>query len=190
MAVIQPEEYNQNYFDGKLGDPHPEGYWEYERSNWMDGELGRFLQGLNPAVLANKKVLELGCAKGFLVEDLRGYGVDAYGIDISQYAIDNAPTAVQSFASVGDIRDLSSYNNKEFDYVYSVRVLGCLDPNDLPVVIDEINRISKNQIHIIDEPSYGSTNYYNLQTKENWLNYSFPKNTRIYSYQTWEYATK
>jgi cyclopropane fatty-acyl-phospholipid synthase-like methyltransferase len=188
MTVLQPSEYDISYFDGKLGNPHPEGYFEYARSDWMSGEIERFLQGLNPAVLANKKVLELGCAKGFLVEDLRNLGVDAYGIDISQYAIDNTP--IPNYVTLGDCYDLSAYSNKEFDWVYSVRLLPCLDPNNIPNLIDDIKRIAKNQLHIIDEPSYGNTNYYNLQTKENWLDYSWPKGTKIVSYQTQEILTK
>ena len=36
-----------------------------------------------------QKVLDIGCAKGFLVKDLVDLGIDAVGIDISKYAIKN-----------------------------------------------------------------------------------------------------
>ena len=188
MPVILPSEYDIHYFDGKLGNPHPEGYWEYALSDWMSGEIQRYLLSLNPAVMANKKVLELGCAKGYLVEYLRNLGIDAYGIDISQYAIDNTP--IPDYVTLGDIYDLSAYSNKEFDWVYSIRLLPCLDPATIPDLITNITKISKNQLHIIDEPSYGSTDYYNLQTKETWANYSFPHGTRIVSYQTQQILIK
>src|SRR3990172_4083903 len=34
-----------------------------------------------------RTVLDVGCAKGFLVEALRDRGVEAFGLDISEYAI-------------------------------------------------------------------------------------------------------
>ena len=34
-----------------------------------------------------RTVLDAGCAMGFLVEALRRRGVEAYGVDISEYAI-------------------------------------------------------------------------------------------------------
>src|SRR5262249_27709257 len=33
------------------------------------------------------RVLDVGCAKGFLVKDLLAQGIDAYGLDISRYAL-------------------------------------------------------------------------------------------------------
>ena len=39
---------------------------------------------------SNVKVLDYGCAKGFLVRALRLLDIDAYGCDISEYAINNA----------------------------------------------------------------------------------------------------
>ena len=35
----------------------------------------------------SQKVLEIGCAKGFLVKAFQDMGIDAIGIDISSYAI-------------------------------------------------------------------------------------------------------
>lgn len=37
-----------------------------------------------------ESVMDFGCAKGYLVHSLRLLGADAVGVDVSQYAIDNA----------------------------------------------------------------------------------------------------
>lgn len=186
MALL-PSEYDESYFDGKnVATPHPEGYYDYSKNDHRLAEVNRFLAQFNPAVLANKKVLEIGCAKGFLVEAMRNAGIDAYGIDVSQYAIDNAPTAVQPYVSVGNATNLSAYKNKEFDYVVTVRTLEVLDPTVLDGVISEITRISKSQVHIVDEPTYGQTDDYNMKTMAQWAALPFPKNTKIISYQTGE----
>ena len=39
------------------------------------------------AEIKPRRVLDVGCAKGFLVEALRDRGVEAFGIDVSEYAI-------------------------------------------------------------------------------------------------------
>lgn len=191
MAIIQASEYNADYFhSGSSQNPHPEGYYDYSLTEHMNQELDGFLSSLSPVVAGNQKVLELGCAKGFLVQRLRDLGLDAYGLDWSQYAIDNSPLEVAPYLSVGDMRDLSAYSNKEFDYVISVRSLNCVDEADIPSLISDITRIAKKQIHIIDEPSYGTSNYYILKSVGDWLTYGFPKSTVVVSYQTRQEGVK
>jgi ubiquinone/menaquinone biosynthesis C-methylase UbiE len=38
----------------------------------------------------------VGCAKGFLVQALKRLGVESWGVDISQYALESAPAAIRS----------------------------------------------------------------------------------------------
>jgi SAM-dependent methyltransferase len=45
------------------------------------------------------KVLDYGCAKGFLVKALRLLDIDAYGVDISEYAIDSRPSDVAQYCA-------------------------------------------------------------------------------------------
>jgi 2-polyprenyl-3-methyl-5-hydroxy-6-metoxy-1,4-benzoquinol methylase len=42
-----------------------------------------------------KTALDAGCAWGFLVEAFRKRGVEAYGVDISEYAIQNVHPEIQ-----------------------------------------------------------------------------------------------
>jgi glycosyltransferase involved in cell wall biosynthesis len=51
--------------------------------------------------IAPQKVLDVGCAKGFLVEALRKHGVKAYGIDVSAYAIEEVQPEIREFCSIG-----------------------------------------------------------------------------------------
>ena len=112
--ILDKSEYDASYFDGRTQVlQHRAGYSKYERwyRNQGENSLGEFYKDLtrdyiNHLVSANKKVLEIGCAKGFLVEDLREQGVDAWGIDISPYAIGEAPEGVAPYVSVGDVYDL------------------------------------------------------------------------------------
>lgn len=53
----------------------------------------------------NKRILDYGCAKGFIVYALRLLNVEAYGYDISKYAIKNCKKEVSSylFNKKGDV---------------------------------------------------------------------------------------
>ncbi len=48
-------------------------------------------------------VLDVGCAKGFLVQHLRSLSVDAWGCDVSEYAIGRAAPDVRPFLQVARI---------------------------------------------------------------------------------------
>lgn len=194
MPVLLPTEYNASYFDGKdQAMAHNAGYSSYKRwfrNNGVDslGEywLDEASKLLNQNSLHNLKVLEIGCAKGFMVQDLNDLGVDAYGLDVSDYAINTAPDAatvarpdLAAKFFVGDMKTaLAQFGRNEFDVVYSMRVLECLDDVDLPDVIDELNRIAKKQIHVLDEFSGSqavASQYYNGKVIEEWVAMKFSK---------------
>lgn len=180
MAVLKPNEYDISYFDGKKASlQHNAGYTSYDR--WPrinndfvphDQSLGEYWKDLALRLkidysLEGKKVLEIGAAKGFVVEGLRDLGVNAYGIDISQYAIDCAREDIKPYLKVADIRTaLSTYKNKEFDLVFSRLTLNCFTDAEIAQIVTQINRISLLQAHWIMET--GNATYYNLKTAQQW----------------------
>jgi cyclopropane fatty-acyl-phospholipid synthase-like methyltransferase len=192
MAVLQPEEYNASYFDGATQPlKHNAGYSKYQRwyRTTADGTQGEFWKDAaekwaKKLALPNKKFLELGSAKGFLVEDLREQGVDAYGLDVSQYAYDEASDVVKPFLTVGDARTaLSKYDNNEFDVLFSARFIECISEEDLPALVSEMNRISKLQVHVVDDftgHKSSAAAYYTSHTQQEWLDkYEWDKGTLI-----------
>lgn len=63
----------------------------YENYRWMP-ELTLCMAHyliMDLPINENDRVLDFGCAKGFLVKALRMLGIDAYGVDVSEYAIQN-----------------------------------------------------------------------------------------------------
>lgn len=171
MAVLQPNEYDISYFDGKKSSlTHNAGYTQYERWPRTSGDLvpvdqstGEFWKDLALKYnldhsLQNKKVLEIGCAKGFIIEGLRDLGVNAYGIDVSQYAIDCAREDIKPFLTVADARtSLSSYANREFALLFSRRTLSCMTNTEITSMVTQMNRIAVQQVHSwwpMDNPLY------------------------------------
>ena len=57
------------------------------------------------ADVAPTRVLDAGCAMGFLVETLRDRGVDAWGIDISPFAIEQVYDPIKPYCRVGSVTD-------------------------------------------------------------------------------------
>jgi len=65
-----------------------------------------------------RRVLDVGCAKGSLVCAFRESGVEAFGVDISEYAISSAPMSLQSFLTVVDLdKNSLPFKNDFFDFV-------------------------------------------------------------------------
>jgi 2-polyprenyl-3-methyl-5-hydroxy-6-metoxy-1,4-benzoquinol methylase len=56
-------------------------------------------------VMPDETVMDFGCAKGYLVQALRLLGIEAYGVDISEYAISQATKETSKF--VKQIQPLS-----------------------------------------------------------------------------------
>src|ERR1700730_6091946 len=60
----------------------------------------RIASDINPTT-----VLDAGCAMGFLVEALRDRDVEAVGVDISEYAIENVRADVRPYCWTGSVTD-------------------------------------------------------------------------------------
>lgn len=73
--------YGEEYFHGQGSGYKPEGY-EKEHADWSG--LIRWVQSCFSSPI---RWLDAGCAYGFLVEQAAKEGVEAYGVDISSYAL-------------------------------------------------------------------------------------------------------
>lgn len=92
---------------------------------------------------ARSKILDIGCAKGFMLHDFRLLipGIEVQGIDISEYAISHAQEEVKRFVQVADARSLP-YPSKYFDLVISINTIHNLHREDLKRALCEIERVS------------------------------------------------
>lgn len=78
-------QFGREYFDGT----REQGYGGYR----YDGRWQSIARDIAAhfGLKAGDRVLDIGCAKGFLIRDLMEFvpGLEAWGLEISQYAIDN-----------------------------------------------------------------------------------------------------
>ena len=70
--------------------------------------------------LAPSSVLDVGCALGLLVEALRDRGVDAWGIDVSAWAISQVPDELKPYCAV---RSISEPLTDRYELITAIEVL-------------------------------------------------------------------
>ena len=105
--------------------------YDSEDDHWVDKEVSRLAKKAVKVFGPFKSVLEIGCAAGIDTFYLARHSKSIIGIDIIQDVIDIAktnlkkqPKSIQSkiIFETGDAEKLK-YNDKQFDFVYSLSVL-------------------------------------------------------------------
>lgn len=146
-AAERAKKWDFDYWDGDRrinygGYKYMPGRWEKVAKAMADH------YGIKPG----DKILDVGCGKGFLLYDftLVVPGVEIYGIDISQYAIDNSKEEVRDRLQVGSATKLP-WPDHHFDLVYSLNTLHNLHCYDLDPALREIERVGKKNKYICVE---------------------------------------
>jgi SAM-dependent methyltransferase len=91
-------------------------------------------------------VLDVGCAKGYLVHALRQRGLPAYGVDWSEYAIAHAIPEVGVYLRRASATELP-FADDEFALVVSFDLLEHLDEPTARRALVESARVSRHQLH-------------------------------------------
>lgn len=99
--------------------------------------------------LSHKRILDVGCAKGFMLHDILRFAPEAevFGVDISEYAIRNGLSSVRDCLSVADAKKLP-FEDDSFDVVISINTIHNLDLDECKDALKEIQRVSKGQSFI------------------------------------------
>jgi SAM-dependent methyltransferase len=128
-----------DYFDGDRN--HGYGGFTYHP---------RFWQPVIPTIIENyqldnsSSVLDVGCAKGFFLYDLKQTlpEVSIKGVDISEYAIENAKIEVREYLQVASATRLP-FKDDSFDLVMSINTVHNLNREDCAVSLQEIERVTR-----------------------------------------------
>jgi SAM-dependent methyltransferase len=132
-------------------------FFDGDRSTGYGGfsYMPRFWQPVIPTFVdywglsANSSVLDVGCAKGFMLYDLQQAvpGITVAGIDISEYAIDNAKPEVRDKVSVADATSLP-FGGSSFDIVISINTIHNLDREECATALREIERVARQRAFV------------------------------------------
>jgi len=145
-AATLAKQWGYDYWDGSrkvnYGGYRYDGRWLKVAKAMVDH------YGLKPG----DKVLYVGCGKGFLVHDFMQVmpGLEAWGIDISTYAIEHAMDEVQDRLQVANANNLP-FPDSSFDLVVSITTLHNLYAYDLEKALREVERVSRRDKYICVE---------------------------------------
>ncbi len=109
--------------------------------------------------------LDVGCAMGFLVEALVDRGVDAYGIDISDYAIDQVRADVRPRCHVGSA--LEPFGRR-FDLISCIEVIEHMPAADAESVVQNICAHTDDVIFASTPIDYREETHVNVNPPEHW----------------------
>lgn len=93
---------------------------------------------------AGSSLLDVGCAKGFMMHDVAALipGITVKGIDVSAYAVEHAIESMRPHVSVADARALP-FADKSFDVVISINTIHNLERANLVKALREIERVNR-----------------------------------------------
>ncbi len=132
-------QFGKEFFDGER--LYGYGGYSYHPRFWQ-ATVKRFRDYYQLA--ENADVLDIGCAKGFMLHDFKELMPDltVAGVDISQYAIEHAAETVRPFLRVGNARELP-YGDNSFDLVISINTTHNLPLEACKQALREVQRVSR-----------------------------------------------
>ena len=140
------KEYGYDYWDGD----RKYGYGGYRYDGRWRGIARKLAEHYKLAL--GQKVLDVGCGMAHLLYELTQEvpGLQVYGIDISQYALEHAKEEIRDRLQYGRAQEIPFADN-EFDLVISLATLHNLKIFDLKKAVKEISRVSKKNSYIMVE---------------------------------------
>ncbi len=140
------KQFGKDYFDGDR--LYGYGGYSYNPRFWTD-TVKRFRDHYK--LKENASVLDVGCAKGFMLHDFKLLmpKLKIAGIDISEYGISHAIEDVKPFLKVGTATNLP-FKDKSFDLVICINTVHNLPLEDCKQAIWEIQRVGKHAFITMD----------------------------------------
>lgn len=112
-----------------------------------------------------KTVMDAGCAMGFLVETLRARDIKAFGVDISEYAIQNVHPDLQPFCWVGSVNEAFPH---KYDLIVCIEVLEHLSGKQAEEAVQNLCQHSDDILFSSTPFDYREATHFNVQPPEYW----------------------
>ena len=139
------KQFGRDYFDG----PRRHGYGGYEYHPRFWTETVRYMKEYY-RLADDAAILDVGCAKGFMLYDFQRLMPDARlaGIDISEYAVANSLHSVKPFIRTGNAMSLD-FPDRSFDLVLSINTIHNLPYQECKRSLQEIQRVSRSNSFVM-----------------------------------------
>jgi hypothetical protein len=140
--IINPKLYDEDYFENGI----QTGKSGYQNYGWLPELTIKMAHHLiqNLPINSNQRVLDFGCAKGFLVKALRLLDIETYGVDVSEYAISRVDPAVREYCfHINNIKEALS-KNYNYDWLVSKDVFEHMNEAELQDLLIQSKKSVKN----------------------------------------------
>lgn len=142
---ILARQFGREYFDGE----RYQGYGGYKYDGRWRSIARRICDHWN--LKPGDKILDVGCAKGFLMKDLmiECPGLECFGIDVSDYALNCAEK--EACGRIGRANALHlPFKDNSFTAVVSINTIHNLEVDGVKQCIKELSRVASKQYLQID----------------------------------------
>lgn len=174
-CAVVAKRYGYDYWDGD----RKYGYGGYHYDGRWKSVAERIVRHYN--LKPGQSVLDVGCGKAYLLYEISKLvpNLIVKGIDISQYALQNAKEEIKDNLQYGEAQNIP-FEDNTFDLVISLTTLHNLKVFDLKKAIQEIERVSKGQSYIMVE------SFRNEEEEANMLYWQLTC-ASYYSVEEWEW---
>ena len=158
--ISKAKEFGRLYFDGS----RDYGYGGYIYDGRWIPVAKEIINHFN--LSSGNKILDVGCAKAFLVSDLINIcpGLNVYGLDISEYALNLSPNNTKDKLIRGSCEELP-FRDNEFDAVISINTIHNCTREGVIKSLKEITRVSKGKAFVQVDA------YHNEEQKKEFLDW-------------------
>ncbi len=136
--------FGKDFFDGDRR--HGYGGYYYNIRFWQP-VIPTFKKHFG--LTSSSSLLDIGCGKGFMLHDFAELipGIKVKGIDISEYAIENAIEDMKPHVQIANAKELP-FENDSFDVVISINTVHNLEREECAQALREIECVSRGKSFI------------------------------------------
>lgn len=149
--------YDAYYFRHGCGAPYQR---TPDRLQFFDSIAARLVREIGP-----RTALDAGCAMGFLVEGLRARGVEAFGLDVSEFALQQVREDLRPYCRLGS---LAQPFEGRYDLIVCIEVLEHLPPAEGAQAIENLCRAADDIVFSSTPLDYREATHFNVQEPGYW----------------------
>ena len=152
-----PALFDAYYFEHNCGTPYG------QRKDWLAAYnriADAILRDIQP-----KTMLDAGCAYGYMIEVMRQRGIECWGIDISEHAIQSVNPDVQPYCRVASVLDPLP---QKYDLITCFEVVEHMPPGQGEQAIANLCQFSDDIVFCSSPIDYKEATHLNVQPVEYW----------------------
>ncbi len=154
-------DYGSFYYGRCLNLNQTEAYRRDERwLNFFGTIADRIVRDFGP-----QTVLDAGCAMGFLVEALRDRGVEAYGIDISEYALAQVREDIRPYCRKASV---TAALKRKYDLIVCIETLEHLPKRDAEHAVQNFCAHTGDVLFSSTPHDYKEATHVNVMPRDYW----------------------